>query len=241
MDAATQASSLLAKLENYEFTEIDTLYADFLQPFSLHTSTKPQNPNKKPSRTKKPSPSSSSPSSSIRVLAKTYLPFVNRSLSLLPKRLSESPKHAKTSEFLTQLLDCYKLCLDCLSAISSELSGKPYCVHLQRGRYVHCLMRWERYGDAIDEGFRVLKELGGVNLEGRGWKVSVGQLVPRLIVGDGEEIGVEGDVVHLIVDLAVVIAQCVSLSKVKDAGKYSGLLILLDEVRPWFRCVVWLH
>uniref|UniRef100_A0A803L2H9 separase n=1 Tax=Chenopodium quinoa TaxID=63459 RepID=A0A803L2H9_CHEQI len=234
MDEQTQASSLLSKLETYEFAEIYTHFSEFLQPFSLLNSTKPQNPSKKPSRSKKPS--QSSPSSSIRSLAKTFLPFVNRSLSLLPKRLSESPKHPKTGEFVAQLLDCYKLCLDCLDVLSSELSGKLYCVHLQRGRYVHCLIRWERYGDAINEGFRVLKDIGGVKLEGPGWKVSKGELVPRLIVVDGDNNGgVEEDIVHLVVDLVVAVAQSVSLSKVKDAGKYTGLLILHDEARPWFR------
>ncbi|KNA25484.1 hypothetical protein SOVF_006490 [Spinacia oleracea] len=236
MDAATQASSLLSKLKpgTYDFTGINILFSDFLQPFSLLTSPTPQNPSKKPSRSKKPS--QSSPSSSIRSLAKTFLPFLSSSLSLLPNRLSESPKHPKTSEFVTQLLECYKLCLDCLESLSSEISGKPYCVHLQRGRYVHCLIRWERYQDAINEGFRVLKDIGGVKLEGCGWKVSMGQLVPRLVVVDGDgNGGIEGDIVRLIVDLAVSIAQCVSLSKDKDAEKYNDLLILLEEVRPWFR------
>ncbi|XP_021774969.1 separase-like isoform X2 [Chenopodium quinoa] len=236
MDEQTQASSLISKLETYEFAEIYTLFSEFLQPFSLLNSTKPQNPSKKPSRSKKPS--QFSPSSPIRSLAKTFLSFVSQSLSLLPKCLSESPKHPKTREFVAQLLDCYILCLDCLDVMSSELSGKPYCVHLQRGRYVHCLIRWERYEDAINEGFRVLKDLGGVKLEGAGWKVSMGELVPRLIVVDFDDNGgveVEEDFVHLIVDLVVAVAQSVSLSKVKDAGKYTGLLILLDEVHPWFR------
>lgn len=104
---------------------------------------------------------------------------------------------------------------------------------------MHCLIRWERYQDAINEGFRVLKDIGGVKLEGCGWKVSMGQLVPRLVVVDGDgNGGIEGDIVRLIVDLAVSIAQCVSLSKDKDAEKYNDLLILLEEVRPWFRSVV---
>ena len=236
MDAPTQASFILSKLKDYDFDDIYSLFSDFLQPFS----TKSQNPNKKPSRTKKPSTSSTS--SSIRSLAKTFDVFVKPCLSLLPKLLWDSSKHPKTSEFVNQLFDCYKLCLNCLEIMSSELAGASYSVHLQRGRYVDCLMRWEKYEDAIDEGFRVLKDLGGVKFEGCRWKVSIGKLLPVLndcnVDKDGK---VDGDFALLIVRLAVTVAQSVSLSKVKDAHQYNHLLILLKEVQPWFGCVFGLH
>ncbi|XP_074291735.1 separase-like [Silene latifolia] len=230
MDVPSQASPLLSKLESYDYAQIDTLFSSFLHPFL--------NPNKKPPNSKKPSSSSSS----IRSLVKIYLPFINKSLSIIPKRLFESPKNPKTAEFLTQLLSAYKICLDCLAIASSELSGKPYSVHLQSARFVHCLLRWERYDEGFDEGLRVLNGLGKVELEGFPFRVSIssGELVPKVVECvdcDGDSEGeCDGDeFVRLVVDLVVVVAQCVSIGRCMDVGKYSGLLDLSREVRPWFR------
>ncbi|KAK9665217.1 hypothetical protein RND81_14G098400 [Saponaria officinalis] len=240
MDAPSQASSLLAKLEAYDFTNINTLFSSFLHPFSLLIAPNSQNPNKKSLKSKKPSSSSSS--SSIRSLVKTYLPFISKSLSLLPKRLFESPKHPKTVEFVAELIEAYRVCLDCLTVMSSELSNKPYSVHLQWVRYVHCLVRWERYEEGFDEGVRVLNWLGRVDLEGFRFRVSIstGEFVPKLVECiDCDDGGVnceqDGDeFVRLVVDLVSIIVQCVLNGRSKDAGKYSGLLVLLREVRPWF-------
>ena len=75
----------------------------------------------------------------IHPLAKHFFPFLNRTLSLLPKCLSSS----SNDQFSLDLLNIYQLCLTCLDSLSSHLSSKPYPVHVQRLRLGWC---WGRGG-----------------------------------------------------------------------------------------------
>ncbi|KAL9237436.1 hypothetical protein vseg_011984 [Gypsophila vaccaria] len=226
MAPPSEASTLIAKLEAYDYAETASLFATFLHPFSS-------------------SPSSSS-STAIRCLIKTHLPFINKSLSLLPRRLFESPRNPRTVEYVAELIDAYRICLECLETVSIELAGKPYGVELQWARYLHCLVRWGRYDEGFEVGVRVLNRLGRVGFEAVRVRVEVGEVVPRLVecvdcddddddggggVGEGVE---EGEFVRLVVDLAVVVAQCVAVGRSKDGGKYSRVVVLAREVRPWF-------
>ena len=75
-------------------------------------------------------------------------------------------------------------------------------------------------------------------LQGFQCKVTMGELVPRLIHdGDGAANAVDVEFVRIIVDTVFAIVTSVSISKTKDAGKYTALLILINEVRPLLRCV----
>ncbi|KAM1120311.1 hypothetical protein ACFX14_044496 [Malus domestica] len=57
----------------------------------------------------------STKSQTLRSLAKKFLPFLNRALSLLPKRLADPSK--LDEEVALELSDIYRLCLYCLTAV----------------------------------------------------------------------------------------------------------------------------
>ncbi|KAI7988715.1 Separase [Camellia lanceoleosa] len=112
-------SSLISKLQSSDLHHFHHLFFDYLRPFTdLTTTTKPK-------RSKKPSNATAKDHQSfLRSLSKKFLSFLNRSLSLIPKCLSETPK--LDPQFALQLFTTYKLCLNCLQLISSQLSCKPY-------------------------------------------------------------------------------------------------------------------
>ncbi|PHT98558.1 hypothetical protein BC332_32466 [Capsicum chinense] len=166
----------------------------------------------------------------IRSLAKQFLSFLNTSLSLLPKRLSETPK--LPPESAPHLFDIYRLCLNCLESISSQLSCKPYTVQAQRVRYIHCLESWEKYEEVECEGFSVLKVLRE-NAVGKGKKEvkkSIQQFLPRLDSGN-----VDQEFALLVVEIVVTLVKCASLIQNKAVHEYDGLLDLVKEVAPWFK------
>ncbi|KAE8647229.1 hypothetical protein Csa_019082 [Cucumis sativus] len=99
-------------------------------------------------------------SSAIRSLAKEFLSFLNRALSILPKRLTNPSKLGNHLDFALELFQTYKLCLGCLESLTSQLSCKPYSVDVQRIRMVHCKEDWGLFKDAEADGFRILQRLG---------------------------------------------------------------------------------
>lgn len=208
-----EASSLLSKLESSpDLENIHTLISNHLLPFTS-TLTK-----KSPKLTK-------TLTDNTRALAKQFLPFLNRSLSLLPKRLlAQSPK--LDPKFVGELFDTYILCLNCLDSLSSQLSGKPYSVHLQRVRLVHCYLFWERYCDADSEGVSLLGSLckigGGGNRN---------EYVPDL---KGEN-GKDHEFAWLVVEIVVSLVKCVAMSQSKVESDYRRLLVMINEITPWFR------
>ncbi|KAF3628570.1 putative DNA polymerase delta subunit 4-like [Capsicum annuum] len=166
----------------------------------------------------------------IRSLAKQFLSFLNTSLSLLPKRLSETPK--LPPESAPHLFDIYRLCLNCLESISSQLSCKPYTVQAQRVRYIHCLESWEKYEEVECEGFSVLKVLreNAVGKDKKEVKKSTQQFLPRLDSGN-----VDQEFALLVVEIVVTLVKCASLIQNKAVHEYDGLLDLVKEVAPWFK------
>ncbi|CAH8297141.1 unnamed protein product [Eruca vesicaria subsp. sativa] len=66
----------------------------------------------------------------LRSLAKKFLPFLNKSISLFPKRLSNPQPH--DSSPAGDLFFAYELCLDCLESFFSQLACKPHTLQLQR-------------------------------------------------------------------------------------------------------------
>jgi separase len=214
--ASAAESSLISKLEFSESAGIYHLLSDYLHPFSDL-----RNPNK---------PKRSNDNSLIRPLAKKFLPFLNRTLSILPKRLSDPQK--LNDQFAHELFDIYRLCLDCLETVSSQLSCKPYSVQVQRVRMVHCMEAWGWYGDAEAEGFRVLESFKGIDCGVKKSLKSEGKHVPDVENGgDDKEFG------SLVVEVVVTLVKCVAVGQSKDGGVYGRVLSLVEEVHPWFRFV----
>ncbi|KAG6652968.1 separase isoform X5 [Carya illinoinensis] len=212
--ASASESYLLCKLDSSESTGIFSLFSDYLHPFSDLT-----NPKKL---------CKSIDNSIIRPLAKKFLPFLNHTLSLLPKRLSDP--HNFNDQFALELFHIYRLCLDCLESVSSQLSCKPYSVHVQRIRMVHCMVACGRYGDAEDEGFRVLESFKGINFGVKKSAKSAGKFLPDMEGG-----GSDKEFAFLVVELVVTLVKCAAMGQIKDDEVYRRVLVLTEEVRPWFR------
>ncbi|KAL0357132.1 UNVERIFIED_CONTAM: Separase [Sesamum calycinum] len=226
--SSTAEASLLSKLESsVDLTGIRHLFIVHLQPFT---------PFLKPSTTtaKKPVKSSKSKPpdnpTSIRSLAKQFLSFIHKSLSLLPKRLSGSPKITEDSAL--ELFDSYRLCLNCLDLIAPELAGKPYSVQLQRIRYIHCLEHWELYKEAEAEGFVVLESLSAIVRGGSkgNSRKSKARLVPEL-----SEDSVDQEVAAVILEIVVTLVKCTSKRRSKVDADYWRVISLVNESEPWFK------
>ncbi|EPS65450.1 hypothetical protein M569_09327 [Genlisea aurea] len=166
----------------------------------------------------------------FRSLAKEFLPFLHKSLSLLPKRLSGLPKIPRESA--VELLDVYRLCLDCLDVIAPELSGKPYSVQVQRIRFVHSLEHWELYEEAQAEGFLLLQNLKAT-YEG-GSKGNSGKrkttFVPLLNTENEDR-----EAASIIVELVVTLVKFASKLKKKVDSEYWTVISMVNESDPWFK------
>ncbi|XP_022149194.1 separase isoform X2 [Momordica charantia] len=217
--ASPSESTLISMLETADSKGISSLVSDFLQPFS-----DAKNP-KKGKRSAKPSDDSSA----IRSLAKRFLTFLNRALSILPKRLTQPPKLGNDLDLALEFFQMYKLCLGCLESLMSQLSCKPYTVDVQRVRMVHCMEDWGLYKDAEVEGFRILESLREIVLRSKAGKLDC-QIFPDVDKGGGDK-----DFGLLLVEVVVTIVKCTASGRSKDSGDYSRVLGLVEEVKPWFR------
>ncbi|XP_030513656.2 separase isoform X1 [Rhodamnia argentea] len=219
-------STLLSKLEalltSYSSENIHSLFSDHLRPFSDLVAATAAAAATRPKKSSKPA-AGHHQQSSIRSLAKQYLSFLNRSLSLLPKLLS-APRPDQS-----RLFETYRLCLDCLDSLSSQLACKPYSVHIQRSRYVHCFESCGMYADAVNEGFRLLESLCGIDFGGGGRAKAKGGMLP-LVAKQASE---DREFAVLVVEMVVTIVKCVAMGQSKDAGDYSKVLGLVNEVQPW--------
>ncbi|CAN6921632.1 unnamed protein product, partial [Brassica oleracea] len=74
----------------------------------------------------------------LRSLGKQFfLPFLNKSISILPKRLSASANSDNQSRDSTRdLFRAYELCLESFSA---QLACKPHTVQLQAWGFYECV------------------------------------------------------------------------------------------------------
>lgn len=216
MDNSVEATNILSKLESssHDLTNIHSLISSHLLPFTTTLTT-----------TNKLSKSKTKTLPNNRTLAKQFLPFLNRSLSLLPKRLlSPSPK--LESKIAFELFNSYILCLDCLDSVSCQLSGKPYAVHLQRVRLLHCYLFWERFKDASSEGVSLLRSLCEICSEG-----NRNEYVPNVRGGNDEDC----EFAWLVVEIVVSLVKCVAMEQSRVESDYRRLLVLIDEVMPWYR------
>ena len=142
---------LISKLESSDFNGVRCQFSDYLAPFSDLTN---------PKKTKRTAKQRDDRQPLARSLAKKFLPFLNRALAALPKRLADPSGLGGSGErSAMELFEIYRLCLGCLESVSSELSGKPHAVHFQRLRMVRSLETWGRWRDVEAECFGVLEKL----------------------------------------------------------------------------------
>ncbi|RWW26114.1 hypothetical protein GW17_00009522 [Ensete ventricosum] len=179
----------------------------------------------------------------LRPLAKQFLPFLCRALKHLPALLRKSPKstNADVDDGRTvELLAVYRLLLDCLACIGPCLAGKPYSVHLQRGRLVVCLEACGRYAEAEEEALALLESLGAILVEAasmpksRKIKIAGGGCFlpdPAQVNADDPEITM------LVIEVITVLSGCAYKSKIRKEVAYERILTLIDQVQPWLRYV----
>ncbi|CAN8325640.1 unnamed protein product [Cochlearia groenlandica] len=210
--ASTDENRLLSLIESSAAAEdgdIFSSFSDYLRPFSaLSSSSRKQDPTL-----------------TVRSLGKQYLPFLNKSISLLPKRLSVASSDEESRESAADLFRAYELCLDCLESFSAQLACKPHTVQLQRLRMIYCLDVWGFYESVNTQSFKVLEKLRGSDVGSRKRR-----LLPE--VKDGEaELGM------VIVEAVAAIFKSVAMGQQIDDKPYRKVLLLLEEVRAWFRLV----
>ena len=223
-DAAMEDSSsaILSMLENAGGDGDFYLHlADFLRPFSdlfdINSNLAISRKNKR--RT--------ADSAILRPLAKKYLPFLSKTLKILPTALRKCPKEEEKRA--AELLRAYRLVLDCLSCISPCLAGKPFSVQLQRCSLVCCLENWGNYSEAEAEGLAILESLV---LKGRKKNVvRSGGILPDST--DKEFCDVE--VAVLVIEVVLSLVRCAYKSKRKSDDLYRRILLMAEETRPWLR------
>nr|XP_011464872.1 PREDICTED: separase-like [Fragaria vesca subsp. vesca] len=208
--AAETSETLLSKLESADSAGTHSLISDYLNPFAdLH--------NKKKKKT------SADLQTLQRSLAKKFTPFLNLALAILPKRLAD-PSNLD-ADFAPELFDIYRLCLDSMDAVSSQFSGKPYKLHIQRIRLVCAFEKWGRHWDAESEALRVLKSFKAIQL-GKEPVDLDRRFVPGVEQG-GADIG----------EVVYILARCASAIRSKEEEVYERLLCMVEELAPWFRSV----
>ncbi|KAJ4836891.1 hypothetical protein Tsubulata_046816 [Turnera subulata] len=226
-----QDSTLISKLETSTSPPILSLFTAHLRPFTDLTQPPPQ--------------SEAQTLALTRSIAKRFLPFLNNSLSVLPRRLSSlsksRPAEDAVPEFVIELFDVYRLCLDCLELLIPQLSCKRYTAQWQRVRLVRSLEAWGLYEEAEREGFRVLKRLRGLDLgvtdnkeknkkKKKKEEKAAAEFVPELVDD------VDAELANLVAEAVVLIVKCLALRKSVDGADYKRVLQLLKEVTHWFTC-----
>ncbi|XP_030477632.1 separase isoform X2 [Cannabis sativa] len=208
-------TSLISKLEASDSVGISSLFSHHLRSFSDLKNLK---------KTKKAT-ASKDEQSLARSLAKSFLPFLNTSLSIIPKRLAEPSKFG-SEQLAVEFFDIYRLCLDCLESISSQLDCKPHTVQAQRVRMVHCLEAWARWKEAKEEALRILESVSS----GAKSSKSKRSLLP--VIGEGSA---DKSLGLLIVEIVVTLVKCASMDQSKGCEDFRRVLLLVEEARPWFR------
>ncbi|XP_024005725.1 separase isoform X2 [Eutrema salsugineum] len=206
--AATDEVRLLSLIESSHAGDVFSSFSDYLRPFSALSST-----SRKQDRTV-----------TVRSLGKQFLPFLNKSISLFPKRLSVAANPDKEArESAGDLFRAYELCLDCLESFSAQLACKPHTVQLQRLRMIYCLDAWGFYERVSAQAFKVLERLRGSGISSRKCR-----LLPE--VQDGE-----AELAMVIVEAVAAVFKAIGMALQTDDKPYRTALLLLEEVRAWFR------
>jgi separase len=236
------AADLLAALTSpSSHASLHSRFAAYLEPFRPHFPSSNPNPKPPPKRTTKQNKQQQQPQSdavALRPLAKRFLPFVARALQLLPPLVRSSTNSGDVGgRGADELLEIYGLLLDCLSAISPCLAGKPYSVLLQRGRFVCCLesrghlTRAEVEAAATLDALRSVLSPSTTSTKSRRGAASGVYILPD--PGVAGETGTDPEVTILAVELTVCLANCASKGNVKEVAPYERVLSLVQQLQPW--------
>ncbi|XP_047976121.1 separase isoform X2 [Salvia hispanica] len=221
-------ASILSKLQSPSPSDFHRLFTAYLHPFTPFLAPSAA-AAKKPAKSSKSKPKIELPA--IRPLAKQFISFIHKALSLIPKRLCESPQIPQNCA--TELFDSYRLCLDCLEVIAPELSGKPHSVQVQRIRYVHCLENWCLFEEAEAEGLVVLERLNAIaggELKAKSQKLKA-RLVPELKKEEEED----RELAAIVLEVVVTLVKCVSKRRSKIEADYRRVISLVNESESCFK------
>ncbi|KAG4946681.1 hypothetical protein JHK87_042688 [Glycine soja] len=199
--ASPSESSLISKLQSSDSPGIHALVSDYLHPLSDLKPTKKSNPDQ----------------TLIRSLAKCFLSFLNASLSILPKWFLEVSKSNNVVSLL-ELLRVYKICLDCLDVVASQLGSKPFFVEFQRLRLIHCLESCGLFDEAQLEGLGVLEKPPPAK-----WK---GKLLPEIDKGSGEG----KELCSLFVDIVVSLLRCAAVGLAKEDAHFRKVMTPINSI-----------
>jgi separase len=232
------AADLLAALPS-SHAGLHSRFAAYLEPFRPHFPSSNPNPKPPPKRTTKQNKQHpQSDALTLRPLAKRFLPFVGRALQFLPPLVRSSTNSGDVGgRGPDELLEIYGLLLDCLSAISPCLAGKPYSVLLQRGRFVCCLesrghlTRAEVEAAATLDALRSVLSPSTTSTKSRRGAASAVYILPD--PGVVRENGTDPEVAILAVELTVFLANCASKGNVKEIAPYERVLSLVQQLQPW--------
>lgn len=207
--ASTEEIRLLSLIESSDAGDVFASVSDYLRPFSALSSTSRKQ----------------DPTLTVRSLGKRFLPFLNKSISLLPKRLSVANPDEEARESAGDLFRTYELCLDCLELVSAQLACKPHTVQLQRLRMIYCLDAWGFHENVYTQAFKVLEKLRCSDISSRKCL-----LLPK--VQDGE-----AELAMVLVEAVAAIFKAVGMVQQTEDKQHRKALLLLEEVRAWFRSV----
>ncbi|KAI3841547.1 hypothetical protein MKX03_023861 [Papaver bracteatum] len=236
--SSTTEQTLITRLETSDYKNLYQSVLDYLQPFSDFISLDEEHHAKDIKKSQKNNTEKINNDSTdpllIRPLAKQFLSFLSRALKILPNQLSVKSNGGgvdKDKELALEFFDIYRLCLNCLSCVSSCLEGKPFSIQFQRMRLVRCLEVWERYEEAQFEGFYILECLRGSSsgvVEGK-------KIEERFIPDLGSNEKGDPELANLILELVVSLVKCAYLSQSKNQTVFQRVLAVVDQAAPWYR------
>ncbi|KAJ3694888.1 hypothetical protein LUZ60_000265 [Juncus effusus] len=171
----------------------------------------------------------------IRPLAKKFLSFLCKLVSLLRSLLHKKPNCGANQERERDetLLVIFKLTIDCINSLSPCLVGKSYEVHLIRVSFVSCLETCEKYEQAEKEAALVLKDLVSVLVPA---KTAVTDLDAKWTVPDPKTVGSnDSEITTMFMKIIVCFANCAYKTKSKSFDCYRRIIKLVEQVQPWIQ------
>ncbi|CAN1228737.1 ESP1 [Linum grandiflorum] len=216
--------SLISILQSSTSPPIFSPFSDYLHPFAdFRTSN---------SRARKKD------QTVIRPLAKQFAPFLNRCLTVLGKRFSTLkpeappplPEGKAPPDYVLELFRTFRLCVDCVEVVSSQLASKPYSVYLQSYKLLCCMLGWGMYEEVQDVAFGVLERLRDLDFGAEKNGSKAGKFLPAVVKGGDDAV-----FARLVVEVVIVVVKCLALGRSAVDDDYRKVMTLVEEVKPWFR------